>query len=139
MLWGSEENGGSSEAYAAAHKSEVPKLVIAGESDLGADRVYKVALPQGLPGLDEVLAPLKVIVSPEPPRHGGSDIGGLQKAGVPIIGVSNDATRYFDIHHSADDTLAVVDRDQLNQNVAVWATLIYLIAESGIDFHPAVK
>ena len=139
VLWGSEENGGSSEAYAAAHKSEVPKLVIAGESDLGADRVTKVALPQGLPGLDEVLTPLKVIVSPEPPRHGGSDIGGLQKAGVPIIGVSNDATRYFDIHHSADDTLAVVDRDQLNQNVAVWATLVYLIAESGIDFHPAVK
>jgi hypothetical protein len=135
VLWGSEENGGSSEAYATAHQTEAPKLVIAGESDLGADRVYKVALPQGLPGLDEVLAPLKVIVASEPPRHGGSDIGGLQKAGVPIIDVSNDATRYFDYHHSADDTLAIVDRDQLNQNVAVWASLVYLIAESGIDFH----
>ncbi len=135
VLWGSEENGGSAQAYAEAHKAEVPKLVIAGESDLGADRVYQVALPQGIPGLDEVMAPLKVIVSPEPPRHGGSDIAGLQKAGVPILGVSNDATRYFDYHHSADDTLAIVDRAQLNQNVAVWASLVYLIAESGIDFH----
>ena len=139
VLWGSEENGGSSQAYAEAHKTEVANLVIAGESDLGADRVYQVALPQGLPGLDEVLAPLKVIVSGEPPHHGGSDIGGLQRAGVPIIDVSNDATRYFDYHHSADDTLAIVDRDQLNQNVATWASLVYLIAESGIDFHTAAK
>ncbi len=141
VLWGSEENGGSAQAYAEAHKTEVPKLVIAGESDLGADRIYQVALPQGLPGLEEVMAPLKVIVSGEPPRHGGSDIGGLQKAGVPILGVSNDATRYFDYHHSADDTLAIVNRAELNQNVAVWASLIYLIADSGIDFHakPDVK
>lgn len=139
VLWGSEENGGSAQAYAEAHKTEVPKLVIAGESDLGADRVYQVALPAGLPGLDEVMAPLKVIVSPEPPRHGGSDIGGLQKAGVPILGVSNDATRYFDYHHSADDTLAIVNRAELNQNVAVWASLIYLIADSTTDFRPAAK
>jgi len=141
VLWGSEENGGSAQAYAEAHKAEVSKLVIAGESDLGADRVYQVALPVGLPGLEEVMAPLKVIVSPEPPRHGGSDIGGLQKAGVPILGVSNDATRYFDYHHSADDTLDIENRAELNQNVAVWASLVYLIAESGIDFHatPAPK
>jgi Zn-dependent M28 family amino/carboxypeptidase len=133
VLWGSEENGGSSESYAAAHSRE--NIVIAGESDLGADRVYALALPMGLPGLDEIMAPLKVIVSPEPPRHGGSDIGGLQQAGVPILRVSNDATRYFDYHHSADDTLAVVDPVQLQQNVAVWASLIYLIADSDIDFH----
>lgn len=141
VWWGSEENGGSSEAYAKAHANEAAKLVLAGESDLGADRVYKIALPAPLPGLDEVMAPLKVIVSPEPARHGGSDIGGLQKAGVPILGVSNDATRYFDYHHSADDTLAIVDPAQLQQNVAVWASVVYLVAESGVDFRskPAAK
>jgi hypothetical protein len=139
VWWGSEENGGSSEAYAKAHAGE--NIVIAGESDLGADHAYKVALPKGLPGLDEVMAPLKTIVSPEPPRHGGSDIGGLQEAGVPILAVSNDASRYFDYHHSADDTLAVVDRAGLDQNVAVWASLVYLIADSDIDFRkaPAAK
>lgn len=141
VLWGSEENGGSSESYADAHKNEIGKLVIAGESDLGADRVYKVALAEGLPGLDEVLAPLKVFVSSEPPRHGGSDIGGLQKSGVPILAVSNDATRYFDYHHSADDTLAIVDPAQLAQNVAVWAAVIEMIADSDTDFRgkPPVK
>jgi len=37
--------------------------------------------------------------------------------------------------------LAVVDRTTLNQNVAVWAALVYLTAETGIDFHgqPAPK
>jgi Zn-dependent M28 family amino/carboxypeptidase len=135
VMWGSEENGGSSESYAKAHAGE--KIVIAGEADLGGDHAYKVALPKPMPGLDEVMAPLKTIVSPEPPRHGGSDIGGLQEAGVPILSVSNDATRYFDYHHSADDTLAIVDTVALKQNVAVWASLIYLIAESDVDFHKA--
>lgn len=135
VMWGSEENGGSSEAYAKAHAGE--NIVIAGEADLGGDHAYKVALPKPLPGLEEVMAPLKTIVSPEPPRHGGSDIAGLQDAGVPIFSVSNDASRYFDYHHSADDTLAVVDPVALKQNVAVWASLVYLIAESEIDFHKA--
>jgi hypothetical protein len=61
-------------------------------------------------------------------------VDGLHKAGVPIFSVGQDASRYFDIHHSADDTLAVVDRGQLNQNVAVWASLVYLVADSGLDF-----
>ena len=42
--------------------------------------------------------------------------------------------RYFDCHHSADGTLAVVARAQLNRNVATWAYLLYLVADSGVDF-----
>ncbi|GAA0565753.1 M28 family peptidase [Rhizomicrobium electricum] len=139
VWWGSEENGGSSEAYAKAHAGE--KFVIAGEADLGGDHAYMVAVPQGLPGLDEVMAPLKTIVSRAMPRNGGADIHGLEEAGVPVLVVLNDASRYFDYHHSADDTLAVVDSDGLKQNVAVWAGLVYLIAESDIDFRkvPAAK
>ena len=34
----------------------------------------------------------------------------------------------------ADDTLAVVARAQLNRNVATWAYLLYLVADSGVDF-----
>jgi hypothetical protein len=140
VLWGSEESEGSSDAYLAAHKNELAKIVAAGESDLGADRVWRVKLPPGaleqpsVKPLAEVLAPLRVFVSPEAAKQAGSDVEGIQGAGVPVFSVSQDATRYFDIHHSADDTLAVVDREQLNQNVAVWAALLYLIADSGVDF-----
>lgn len=141
VMWGSEENGGSSESYAKAHEAETGTMVIAGESDLGADRIYQVALPKPLPGLAEVLKPLDVAISPEPPRYAGADVEGLQHAGVPVLHVANDATRYFDYHHTADDTLAIVDRAQLNQNVAVWASIVYLIANSDIEFHqhPASK
>jgi Zn-dependent M28 family amino/carboxypeptidase len=138
VLFGSEENGGSSEAYLAAHKTELSRIVLAGESDLGSDRALHVALPEAavkaLPALPAVLAPLKVFVAREPAKHGGSDIADLQKAGVPIFAVGQDASHYFDIHHSADDTLAVVDRAQLNQNVATWASTLYLLADSEIDF-----
>ena len=147
VLWGSEETGGSGDAYLAAHKGELANIVAASESDLGADRVYRLKLPQGalrkpaLKRLARLLAPLKVLVSRDAPEHAGSDVEGLQKAGVPVFSLDQDASRYFDIHHSADDTLAVVDRKQLNQNVAAWAALLYLLADSDVDFRakPAHK
>ena len=147
VLWGSEETGGSGSAYLTAHKGELAKIVAAAESDLGADRVYRLELPQdalrrrALKPQARLLAPLKVLVSRNAPKHAGSDVEGLQKAGVPVFALDQDASRYFDIHHSADDTLAVVDRAQLGQNVAAWAALLYLLADSDVDFRakPAHK
>jgi hypothetical protein len=52
------------------------------------------------------------------------------------------ATDYFDVHHTADDTLDKVDSKQLEQNVAVWAAFAYMAAETGVDFRagsPAAK
>jgi Zn-dependent M28 family amino/carboxypeptidase len=45
VLWGSEEQGGSGAAYARAHASEVGAMVLVGEADLGAGRVWRAALP----------------------------------------------------------------------------------------------
>jgi hypothetical protein len=36
-----------SDAYIAAHKAEVSRIVLAGESDLGADAIYALKLPAG--------------------------------------------------------------------------------------------
>jgi Zn-dependent M28 family amino/carboxypeptidase len=69
-----------------------------------------------------------------PGTHGGSDIEGLEEAGVPSIELEQDASRYFDYHHTADDTLNKVRPDELAQNVAAWASFIYLVADSDIDF-----
>jgi len=44
--------------------------------------------------------------------------------------------RYFDVHHTADDTLDKVDREQLHQNVAAWAALVWLAADGDVDFRP---
>jgi Zn-dependent M28 family amino/carboxypeptidase len=140
VMWGSEESGGSSEAYIAAHKDEVPKIVLAGESDTGADRIFSLRLPVGgtanplATTAANVLAPLKIYVNRAPTGHGGADIEGLEEAGVPSIELEQDASRYFDYHHTADDTLNKVRPDELAQNVAAWASFIYLVADSDIDF-----
>jgi Zn-dependent M28 family amino/carboxypeptidase len=140
VMFGSEESGGSSEAYLEAHKTEVAKIVLAGESDSGADRVYSLRLPAGaaahplIQTAAGVLAPLKIYVDRAPNTHGGADIEGLEQAGVPSIGLSQDASRYFDYHHTADDTLNKVRPDELAQNVAAWASFLYLVADSDIDF-----
>lgn len=142
VMWGSEESGGSSEAYLAAHKDELPNIVMASESDLGADRIYALMLPKDAmkqPSLAElwtVLAPLKIFVSRDPAPFGGADVEGLQEAGVPVFTLRQDASRYFDLHHSADDTLDKVDPVQLNQNVAAWAALLFMLADSDADFRP---
>lgn len=140
VLWGSEETGGSNAAYLDAHKSELPKIVAMAESDLGADRAYSLQMPAHAPEQPEFqtlagdLAPLKVIVSVLPATDSGSDLEKLKDAGVPFFTINQDASRYFDIHHSADDTLAVVDPAQLNQNVTAWAVTLFYIANSKLDF-----
>lgn len=140
VMWGSEETGGSGEAYLAAHKNDLNSIVIAGESDLGADRVYSLQLPAGswdkaaLKPLPGILAPLKVLASPLPADEGGSDVEAIHGAGVPVLALNQDASRYFDYHHTADDTLAIVDPEQLKQNVAAWAATLELIANSDVTF-----
>jgi hypothetical protein len=54
--------------------------------------------------------------------------------GVPFVDFNQDATRYFDLHHSADDTLDKVKPENLAQNVAVWSAFLYTVANSDIDF-----
>lgn len=140
VMWGSEEQGGSSRAYAAAHAEETPRMVVVGESDSGAATIWNAALPPNAlkhPAMQmfrEVLGPLGVGVDTAPARDGGADISGLVRAGAPFVEFRQDLLRYFDLHHSEDDTLDKVDPAQLAQNVAVWATFIRLAADSDIDF-----
>lgn len=146
VLYGSEEvsqptntgNGGG--AYVRGIGEAVSDHIVAGESDFGADRVYALRLPPGGAGTEfqraasRVLGPIGVLASAEPELHGGVDIGPLAEAGVPVFTLAQDGTRYFDLHHTADDTLDKIDPAQLTQNVAAWAGLIWLIADSDVNF-----
>lgn len=79
-----------------------------------------------------------VLAAPRPAGDAGTDVGPSVEAGVPAFTLSQDGTRYFDIHHTPDDTLDKIDRAQLDQNVAAWAALVWLAADSDVDFraHP---
>ncbi|MBV8144447.1 MAG: M20/M25/M40 family metallo-hydrolase [Gammaproteobacteria bacterium] len=148
VLFGSEEiaqpvpPGGAfgGHAYADGHRAELAGHVLAGESDLGSDRVYSLALPAAVghgefaTTLLRVLTPIGVLGAERPPEDAGTDIGPSVEAGVPAFELSQDAMRYFDIHHTADDTLDKIDRAQLDQNVAAWAALVWLAADSEVDF-----
>jgi Zn-dependent M28 family amino/carboxypeptidase len=145
VLYGSEEISQPSEVlqggatYLESRKSEVGAHVIAGESDFGADRVYSVSLPKG--GFDSafgksllsVLAPLGIVPSGAVPQ-GGSDVEPLGEAGVPLFDLNQDGMKYFDYHHTADDTLDKIDPAALSQNVAAWTALAWLAADSDVDF-----
>jgi Zn-dependent M28 family amino/carboxypeptidase len=151
VLFGSEEvtqpvpprGAFGGHAYADTHKAELSRHVLAGESDTGTDRVYQLGLPPGAMEGDfgkaalRVLVPLGVLPSSHPPKEAGTDVGPSIEAGVPPFTLDQDASRYFDIHHTPDDTLDKVDRTQLDQNVAAWAALVWLAADSDFDFRAA--
>jgi len=142
-LFGAEEMDFSNDAFAAAHQAEAPRMVLIGESDAGADRTWSVQFPKGALALPEIkavtaaLAPLKIVISPDPAKGSGSDVAGLVRAGVPTVSFRPDTSRYFEWHHSAEDTLDKVDPAQLSQSVAAWSAFIYVVANSDVDFRAA--
>ncbi|HYO12047.1 MAG TPA: M20/M25/M40 family metallo-hydrolase [Thermoanaerobaculia bacterium] len=140
VLYANEEFGLSgARAYAETHAAELPKHVLAGESDFGSGKVWRISSrvdPARLPViglLADLLKPLDVERGNNE-AGGGADLGPLRPARVPVVSLSQDGTEYFDWHHTANDTLDKVDPKDLDQNVAAWATVAYVAAEMPGDF-----
>ena len=135
VVWfGDEETGGfGGQAYARAHAQEPHAL--AAESDLGADRVWRfgTALPQGagavVTRLTAALGPLGVVHGSKL-VDGGTDVEPMLALGVSGIDLNQSALRYFDWHHTAEDTLDRIDPEQLRQNVAAWTTALAILADA---------
>jgi len=64
--------------------------------------------------------------------HAGVDIGPLKEYGYPLIGLSTNPQRYFEFHHSANDTFNQVSRREMQLGTAAIASLVYLIDKNGI-------
>ena len=64
----------------------------------------------------------------------GPDLSPLRKAGMPVLSPQQDGTLYFDFHHTANDTLDKVNKDDLDQNVGVYAALTWIAANMEGDF-----
>lgn len=135
VVWfGAEEVGVfGGEAYFRQHGKE--KHALAAESDFGADRIWRFSskLPESAVAVRERLAqsllPLGIVAG-KSEASGGADIGPIIRAGVSAIDLDQDGTRYFDIHHTADDTLDKVDPEALRQNVAAWTAMLSVIANA---------
>jgi hypothetical protein len=126
-------------AYRDKHRNE--KHAAIAESDFGADRVWRFqsnVSTAARPAVDRVaaaLAPLG-IVQGATNRASGSDISVLTAIGFPTLELSQDGTRYFDYHHTPDDTLDKVDPEQLRQNVAAWTAMLAIVANEPVEFGP---
>jgi hypothetical protein len=143
VLYANEEFGLSgARAYAQAHQAELPKHILAGESDLGSGRVWRASsrvAPEALGRFAEIAALLEPlgVVPGDNDAGGGADLIPMSPAHVPLVGLSQDATYYFDWHHTSNDTLDKIDPKDLDQNVAAWAALAYAVAEMPGDFGQA--
>jgi Zn-dependent M28 family amino/carboxypeptidase len=135
VLFANEEYGASgSRAYLAAHQADADQHVLGFEADFGAGPVWRLASrvnPGQLPAVDQIhkaLAPFKLVRGDNEAR-GGADLEGLSKLGMPILEPGLDGTRYFDVHHTANDTMAQVDPAALRQSVAAFAVSVWLGAQ----------
>jgi hypothetical protein len=145
VLYANEEFGLSgARAYARQHAAEMADHVLAMESDLGAyaplglrSRVPPEHLP-AIRAMQGVLAAVGVDYRGNE-ASGGADIGQLLSAGVPVLDLWTDASEYFDLHHTANDTFDKVDPELLRRNVACYAVLAWMVADlpGGLGRAPA--
>ena len=145
VLWGAEEVGLlGARAYRERHDASLERHVIGSESDFGGGRVWKVTADSQTEAGDQlfaeiarVLAPIGVAPGSDDLPGGGPDLYPLIAAGVPTLRLHQDGRDYFDLHHTADDTVDKLDASALNQNVAAFAVFAWLVAESDVSFRSA--
>lgn len=140
VLYGAEEVGiVGAFAYAEAHKDELGQHVLATESDFGAGKIYAIQAGKSAAnkaGVAAMASEFKYlgIQSKDGDTNGGPDIIPLDAAGVPTVRLNQDGTDYFDLHHTPDDTFDKIDPKAMQQNIAAYATLIWLASESDSNF-----
>jgi hypothetical protein len=137
LLAGAEEVGlFGSQAYSDAHINE--KIAVGLESDFGADRIwrfesnFRTTNPDLHARLARAVARFGVADSTIV-ATGGADLNIVRDQKGALIDLQQDGTRYFDLHHTPDDTLDKVDIVQLRQNVAVWTTVVGILANEPAD------
>jgi hypothetical protein len=144
-LTANEEFGLSgARAYVVAHEAEADGHVLATEADAGGGRVLRFttrfapADEAAAKELAMLLLPLGVPLA-EGDADGGADLSRLTVFGVPLVDLRVDGSRYFDVHHTANDTLLQIDREALRQSTASLATLLWWAANREARLAPIEK
>ena len=142
VLWGAEEVGllGAT-AYRDRYEAALGQHVIGSESDFGGGRVWKVTADSQTDAGDalfaeiaRLLAPIGIAPGSDNQPGGGPDLYPLIAAGVPTLRLHQDGRDYFDLHHTANDTVEKLDAASLDQNVAAFAVFAWLVADSEVSF-----
>jgi carboxypeptidase Q len=137
-LWGGEEQGQlGSTAYARAHAAELDNCVAALNSDAGTGRLIGWTAPNRpdvVAAVRPLVRPLRDIARVEfdtSSRYAfQSDGAPFVRAGIPMLDVNADDSRYEEIHHKTADTIERVDARQLTVAAAMVAATAFAIADA---------
>jgi carboxypeptidase Q len=136
VLYTNEENGArGGDAYRDAHRAEIAKHILVIESDSGCYRpegfgLATTAPPQARANFIEIAKLLTGIRADRIAANGGgTDINPMMKEGVVGASLNVDGTKYFEIHHTAADTLDKVNPQELALCVAAMAVMAYTVAD----------
>lgn len=138
VLFVNEENGGAgAHTYAALAKASGEKHVFGLESDSGGFQpvAFRVASTDGR-GAErmERWLPLLKPYGIYDFRKGdaGYDVSPLVEMGATASEITSDSQRYFDIHHTRNDSLDKVNARELQLGAAAMAAVIYLVDTQGL-------
>lgn len=138
VLFTNAENGlRGAAAYSTFAKERKEIHVLALESDSGgyAPRGFNLGNPSG--NAHVLAARWKPLFEPYGIHHfhqgtGGADVSPLLAHGATVAGLTPDSQRYFDIHHTAEDSLDKVNKRELELGAAAMASLVYLVDQHGL-------
>jgi Zn-dependent M28 family amino/carboxypeptidase len=135
VLFANEENGvHGGETYAAAVKKSGEKHIFAIESDAGGYSPRGISLDM-IPQRRRLVFAWKNFFLPYgvydfTQETSGQDIAPLKKLGIPLAELVPDMQRYFDIHHTSQDTFDKVNRRELNLGAVAMAQIVYMIDQN---------
>jgi len=140
VLWTAEETGiHGGKAYATDHADEMDKHVAAIEMDGGAfeptgysvecaDSTRENAAAEQMRDIMRLFSSSIGELTIET-GWSGADVSPMRQAGVMLMGHRVEGSKYFDYHHTHADTVDKIDPDELSRNVAVMATVAYVLAD----------
>ncbi|MEL6986349.1 MAG: M28 family peptidase [Bacteroidota bacterium] len=140
VLFMNEENGlAGGLTYAKVSNENKEFHLAAIESDAGGftPRGFKCSaekevFPALLKSLNDRFSLLEAYDLYLKPGGGGADINPLKSQGGLLIGFRPDSQRYFDYHHTANDTFDKVNKRELELGAAAISSLVYLIDFYGL-------
>ncbi len=136
VLFMNEENGvKGGKKYASEAKRKGENHVFALESDAGGFTPRGFSFDCSDANFSQVLG-WKSLFEPYlihyfEKGHSGVDINRLKNDNIVLSGLVPDSQRYFDHHHSAEDTFDAVNKRELELGAATMASLVYLFDKYG--------
>lgn len=137
VLFTDEENRGSGGmAYAAFAKAERKDHLFALESDAGGftNRGFDFVITEERLAKLRSWLPLFIPYGIYTFDHGeaGADVDYLRPMGITLSELLPDQQRYFDYHHTAQDTFEAVSKRELELGAVAMAQLVYMIDKYGL-------